>query len=442
MKVQQGLLLGTLVLLGSLVLAGIRELRPEYVSYAGNSVPVGFIPSLTNEPEYCLTCHAGIEEISSAHPVEVFGCVSCHGGEPLSLDPDKAHAGLIGGRNPSDFNVVEEGCGGEACHSGSPEDHRDHIARSLTSIQSTYAGAIAQVRFAFGAQEDQSARYGIQAVRDPLVTTENGVPMLLAFETALAQDPKPVQDFAEGCLTCHLYADPISEAAYQRLTGCAACHSPSNFMGTYVGEDPTVKRQESGHAAQHQLTTAIPYTQCNACHNRGNYSLVNMTFRPRQDLPETQRAPRLQDYYQPIAQFTLCEWELDCVDCHTSGEAMGDGDLHSSQSEVQYVQCKTCHGTLEEPPLTYTIENSEDLALRRALLNPSIDLQVGDMVLMTTLGEALWSIKQLPDGRLIQSGKATQVEYEIPLVMGSACEQNVDEQESRYCHACHAVERP
>ena len=163
MKVQRGILLGTLVLLGSLILAGMRELRPEYVSYAGNSVPVGFIPSLTNEPEYCLTCHEGIEEISSAHPVEVFGCVSCHGGEPLSLDPDKAHAGLIGGRNPSDFNVVEERCGGEACHSGYPEDHRDHIARSLTSIQSTYAGAIAQVRFAFGAQEDQSARYGIQA---------------------------------------------------------------------------------------------------------------------------------------------------------------------------------------------------------------------------------------------------------------------------------------
>jgi hypothetical protein len=442
MRVRQSLFLGALLLLGGFVVAGLRELRPAYVSYAGNTQPSRLTPSLTGEPEYCLTCHQGIEEISSAHPVEVFGCVICHGGQPLALDPDKAHQGLIGGRNPADFTVVEQSCGGNDCHSGSPEDHRDHIARALTSIQSTYAGAIAQVRYAFGAQMDQTAQYGIRAVQDLILTTDTGVPKLEAFDPFLLQDPEPVQDFAERCLTCHLYAEPIPEVGYHRLTGCSACHSPSNLLGTYVGDDQTVDRAESGHAAQHRLTTSISYTQCNTCHNRGNYSLVDMTFHSREDLPTDQRAPRLQDYYQPIAQFTLCEWELDCVDCHTSGEAMGDGDLHSSQAEVQYVQCKTCHGTLNEPPLTYTIRDPEDLAMRRSFLNPFIDLQVGDTVLMTTLGEALWSIKQLPDGTFIQVGKATNITYEIPLVMGSGCEQSLEEQESRYCHTCHAVDRP
>jgi hypothetical protein len=441
-KVRWGLFLGSLLLITGLVMVGLRELQPSYASYVGNSQPSSLIPSLTGEPEYCLTCHQGIEEISSAHPVEVFGCVSCHGGQPLALDPEKAHQGLIGGRNPSDFAVVEQGCGGSDCHSGSPEDHRDHIARALTSIQSTYAGAIAQVRFAFGVQPDPIARYGIQTVNDLSVTTKTGVPRLEAFDPVLLQDPEPVQNFADRCLTCHLYAEPIAEVGYQRLTGCSACHTPSNLNGTYVGGDPTVARDQSGHAAQHRLTTSIPYTQCNTCHNRGNYSLVEMVFHPREDLPMDQRAPRLQDYYQPIAQFTLCEWELDCVDCHTSGETMGDGDLHSNQAEIQYIQCRTCHGTLDERPLTYTIEDPEDLALRRSFLNPFIDLQVGDTVLMTASGEALWSVKQLPDGTLIQVGKATNVAYEIPLVMGSECEQNLEEQESRYCHACHAVERP
>jgi hypothetical protein len=442
MRARQGLFLGTLLLLGGLVVVALRELRPPYATYASNSQPLRLIPGLTGEPEYCLTCHQGIEEISSSHPVEVFGCVSCHGGEALALDPDKAHQGLIGGRNPADFSVVEQSCGGSDCHSGSPDDHRDHITRALTSIQSTYAGAIAQVRFAFGTQPDQSARYGIHTVQDQIVTTDTGVRQLEAFDPFLLQDPESVQQFAERCLTCHLYAEPVAEVGYHRLTGCSACHSPSNLMGTYVGDDPTVDRAESGHAAQHRLTTSISYTQCNACHNRGNYSLVEMIFRPREDLPTNQRAPRLQDYYQPIAQFTLCEWELDCVDCHTSGEAMGDGDLHSSQAEVQYVQCKTCHGTLDEPPLTYTIQDPEDLAMRRSFLNSTIDLQVGDTVLMTPKGEALWSVKRQEDGTFIQVGKATNITYEIPLVMGSECEQNLDEQESRYCHACHAVERP
>jgi hypothetical protein len=440
MKAQQGLFLGVLLFLGSLFLVAIRELSPGYASYAGNKSPVSLVPSLTNEPEYCLTCHQGIEEISSAHPVEVFGCVSCHGGEPLALDPEKAHQGLIGGRNPSDFKVVEEACGGDECHSGSPEDHRDHIARSLTSIQSTYAGAIAQVRFAFGAQENQIAHLGIRAVQDFLVTTESGVPALERLDLVLAQDPQPVQDFADRCLTCHLYADSIPELGYQRLTGCAGCHSPSNFTGTYVGEDPTVERDVSGHTAQHRLTIAIPYTQCNTCHNRGNYSLVDMTFHPREDLPETQRAPRLQDYYQPISQFTLCEWELDCVDCHTSGEAMGDGDLHSSQAEVQYVQCKTCHGTLESPPLTYTIGEVEDLALRLAFLNPFVELQVGETILMTVREELLWNISKQLDGSFIHVGKVTGIAYDVPQVMDSVCEQTIEEQESRYCHVCHAVE--
>jgi hypothetical protein len=442
MRARQVLFFGSLLVLVGLVVAGLRELRPSYAAYAGNAQPLGLIPSLTGEPEYCLTCHQGIEEISPAHPVDVFGCVSCHGGEALALDPEKAHQGLIGGRNPADFSVVEQSCGGSDCHSGSPEDHRDHIARALTSIQSTYAGAIAQVRFAFGAQPDQSARLGIQDVQDLNVTTNTGVPQLEAFDPLLLQDPEPVRQFAERCLTCHLYAEPIPEVGYHRLTGCSACHSPSNLMGRYVGDDPTVNREESGHAAQHRLTTAIPYTQCNTCHNRGNYRLVDMAFHPREDLPTDQRAPRLQDYYQPIAQFTLCEWELDCVDCHTSGEVMGDGDLHSNQAEVQYVQCKTCHGTLNEPPLTYTLQDPEDLAMRRSFLHPTIDLQVGDTVLMTTLGEAFWSVKQLPNGTFVQVGKVTNIAYEIPLVMGSGCEQNLEEQESRYCHACHAVERP
>lgn len=442
MKARQGVFLGALLLLGSLVAVGLRELRPSYTSYAGNDQPLSLVPGLTGEPEFCLTCHQGIEEISPAHPVEVFGCVSCHGGQPLALDPEKAHQGLIGGRNPSDFTVVDQACGGSDCHSGSSEDHRDHIARALTSIQSTYAGAIAQVRFAFGAQPDQIARYGIRAIQDLAITTDTGVQRLKSFDPVLIRDPAPVQLFSDRCLTCHLYADPIPEIGYHRLTGCSACHSPSNLMGTYVGEDPTIARDQGGHAAQHRLTIGIPYTQCNACHNRGNYNLVDMDFRPREDLPTDQRAPRLQDYYQPIAQFTLCEWELDCVDCHTSGEAMGDGDLHSSQAEIQYVQCKTCHGTLDELPLTYTIVDPEDLALRRSFLNPFINLEVGDTVLMTSMGEALWSVKQLEDGTILQVGKVTNIEYKVPLVMGSECEQDLEEQESRYCHACHAVERP
>ncbi len=142
--------------------------------------PVELIPTLTNQPEYCITCHADLPEISSSHPVKTFGCVSCHGGERLALDADLAHSTMRGGANPSDLSVVEMSCGGSNCHSGSEADDRDHIQRVMTSVQSTYAGAIANIRFTFGAQTDLTAHFGINAVTDE--QTQTGITSLAAFD--------------------------------------------------------------------------------------------------------------------------------------------------------------------------------------------------------------------------------------------------------------------
>lgn len=394
--------------------------------------PVALQPSLTGQAEYCLTCHQGIEEISAAHPASVFGCVRCHGGEALALDANLAHSTLRGGANPSDLAVVEQNCGGEQCHAGAAADQRDHIARVTTSIQTTYAGAIANIYYAFGGQPDLTPRYAVAAVAglDPA-----GRPLALA---ALPPTDSPMlAKFQANCLTCHLNAPAKDEAGYQRLTGCAACHSLSNAQGTYSGSDPTLARDEAGHAQLHRLTTAIPYTQCNACHNRGNYDLRAMTFTPRADQPTDRR----HDYYQPIAQCTLCEVELDCVDCHTAGEAMGDGALHATEASVQYVECRTCHGTLTAPPLTKTLTNPNDVALRRAALNPLVPLALGDTIVVTAKGEPLWSVRRQADGTFQQVGKVDGIIYAVPLVQDSQCLQNPDEQASQFCHVCHAVER-
>lgn len=384
--------------------------------------PVGLTPTLTGEVEYCVTCHADLPEIGPSHPVETFGCVVCHGGERLALDADLAHSTLRGGNNPSDLAVAEQSCGGGNCHSGGADEGRDHIQRVMTSVQATYAGAIASVRYTFGAQPDLTAHAGIYAVADDVITTRTGVISIDAFDPSGETNPF-VQAFGERCLTCHLSAEPLEGDDFARLTGCAACHTldVNSFPGGQV----------------HQLTTAIPYTQCNTCHNRGNYDLRTMEFIARADAP----TDRLHDYYQPIAQFTRCEYTLDCIDCHTRVEAMGDGDIHSNQAEIEYVQCKTCHGTLAELPLTQTITSEDDLALKLAFLNPVLDLAVGDTILVTEQGEPLWNTRVLPDGTYELIGKATGQVFTFRPVMGTACQQNPDEQASSSCHECHAVER-
>ncbi|MDP1546177.1 MAG: multiheme c-type cytochrome [Anaerolineales bacterium] len=397
--------------------------------------PIPLTPTLSGETEYCLTCHADLPQISASHPVEVFGCVSCHGGERLALDADLAHSAMRGGANPSALSVVETSCGGSNCHSGSEADDRHHIQRVMTSVQSTYAGAISNIRFTFGAQSDMTARFGIADVTDE--NTRTGITSLFAFDPTRESHPS-IRKFGEECLTCHLHSEPREGEAYARETGCAACHSPAL---------PLPSGEGWGESKRHTLTTAIPYTQCNTCHNRGNYDLRTMTFIERTDHATT----RLQDYYQPIAQFTKCEYTLDCVDCHTRSEVMGDGDIHNDQASVEYVQCKTCHGTLEELPLTKTLTNPEDIAFTLAFLNPVVDLKLGDTILVTEKGEPLWNIRLLPsplgEGLEVRDityemiGKATEQYFTFNPVMGTACEQKPDEQESHYCHECHAVEK-
>ncbi len=392
--------------------------------------PVELIPALTGQPEYCLTCHADVPEISPSHPVKTFGCVICHGGERLALNADVAHSSLRGGANPSDLSVVETSCGGSNCHSGSKADNQNHIQRVMTSIQSTYAGAIASIRYTFGAQPDLTARYGINAVSDDAITTSTGVASLLAFDPFGDKNPM-IQKFGENCLTCHLNAKPRDGAVYARLTGCAACHTPLTPTPLPSGEGLGVRVQV------HKLTTAIPYTQCNTCHNRGNYDLRTMTFVERTDRPIN----RLHDYYQPIAQFTKCEYTLDCIDCHTRTEAMGDGDIHSNMPDIQYIQCKTCHGTPTELPLTKTLTDPNDIAFRLAQLNPVVDLKPGDTILVTEKGEPLWNTRILPNGTYQLVGKATGQVFTFKPVIGSRCTQNGTDQSSAYCHTCHSVQR-
>ena len=374
--------------------------------------PVELIPTLTGKPEYCITCHADVPEISPSHSTATFGCVSCHGGERLALDADLAHSTMRGGANPSDLSVVEASCGGGNCHSGSEAENRDHIQRVMTSIQSTYAGAIANIRFTFGAQSDLSPLFGIHAIHDEV--TQTGITSLSAFDVS-SEANASIQKFGENCLTCHVNALPREGDAYVRQTGCAACHATE----------------------QHKLTTAIPYTQCNACHNRGNYDLRAMTFIERSDHP----LQRIEDYYQPIAQFTKCEYTLDCIDCHTREEAMGDGNIHANQKDIQYIQCQTCHGTPTELPRTKTLTDPDDIAFKLAFLNPVVNLNIGDTILITEADEPLWNTRALPDGTYEMIGKATSQYFTFRPVMGSTCTQSGQDQSSAYCHECHAVER-
>lgn len=409
---------------------------------------ISFIPTHTGKAELCLTCHLGIEEISSSHPVQAFGCVVCHGGEALSLDKATAHQGLRGGRNPSRLDVADQSCGRADCHGGYAEvgpGNRNMVDRVTHSLQATYAPAIALVNYTFGGQPTLTPTLGISTV----VALGPVAPPALARLAALPptrQATGPVlARFVASCLDggCHLWATPRQSDLFYRGEGCAACHVPYAADGRYTGGDATVPRAEAGHPAAHRLSTAIPYRTCDACHNRGNYDVAALTFVPRGDLIAsdafmlTSNQQRFQEYYQPIGEFTRCEWVLDCVDCHTPNQVMGSGEISARVKDSQTTECRTCHGTVAEAA---PVSPASDGDVRLARVSGVYKVALGDLLATTRSGDHLANVQRLGNIYILTT-KVTGQQYTVPQVTGSACEQKADEQASADCHACHAVKR-
>ena len=121
---------------------------------------------------------------------------------------------------------------------------------------------------------------------------------------------------------------------------------------------------------------------------------------------------------------------------------MGSGHLYGAKSDVQYVQCRTCHGTPTSEPGTALIQEPNELAVRQARLAGHADfLAVGDRVVQSDRGELLWSVKQVSTGRFVQVDKVEGKIYKVPMVKGSRCTQDGSSQAAAYCHECHSVAR-
>jgi len=428
-----------------------KQIKQEIVNYKDRKPEIINLVLPNGKVERCKTCHIGLEEISNSHPSNTFGCAICHGGNPLSLDETTAHAQMFGGGHPGSLSVASLSCGGTgangvSCHSGNHEAAKNLVDSVKTSIMSTKAGELSVVRMTFGLDKTKD------------------VPRLTKGEVAYLY-PSPLQgrpnegSFQQNCLNqCHQSGGELpqqeasqfknqSESKGQiQANGCESCHVLANPTHTYMGDDTTIKGNKTGHGMVHSLTTQIPYTQCNECHNQGSHDPIKMEFSVRSDMVKVIRdwstgdsiwTDRLSDYYLPGEIFARCEVSLDCIDCHTRQDVMGDEKLHTSQYDAVHIQCLDCHGTKEKPPITKKIENPNDLTFQDPITNPKFPaLKKGDEIFMTTKGEELPFLRHNGDN-WIQTSRVTGKTFKIPLVIGSSCKQTSDEQGADSCHKCH-----
>ena len=308
-----------LILLGVLFLIARENLTQR---------PAQLHQLLSGQIEMCLACHKE-EKLDPAHDARVVGCSSCHLGDPLAFEKEKAHQGLV--FNPGDLRVVEKTCGVEGCHA--PD-----VKKVKNSLMATNRGILATLLFYWGEAENQHGDYSVEQ-------------LIGSGETSLALDY-----FRKLCATCHLWKQRGDLPGFfgEKGGGCTACHytrpekpraiRPWETFLEFFGRE----RKDKPHPL---ILKKMPMENCIRCHNRsGRVGTSYIGIYEGENYGAPYEAGGLSSKRLPGERFYL-DLPVDahhakgmtCIDCHTRDEIMGDGSRHAHYEQALEISCEICH---------------------------------------------------------------------------------------------------
>lgn len=314
-------ILASLVLVGSLVYREQTTKRPEQLAVTTSGMV-----------DMCLSCHKK-EKLDGAHDGLVIGCAPCHLGNPLAVDKDKAHAGMV--LNPGDLRVAAKTCGVEGCHPGD-------ITKVKHSLMATNRGILSTLLYYWGEREHQDAD----------ITVEQ---LLQTGETSLALDY-----YRKLCATCHLWKQkndlPGAPAFFnEKGGGCSACHyilPPGTPQNTVTAQLSEHEQEAAAKNRPHPMVVKqVPEENCIRCHNRSGrigISYVGLFEAEGYGTPfekgqhSSQQLPG-DRFYLKIAPDIHHVKGMACIDCHTRDEIMGDGTSYAHYEQQLEISCESCH---------------------------------------------------------------------------------------------------
>ncbi|WP_022850878.1 selenite/tellurite reduction operon c-type cytochrome ExtM [Limisalsivibrio acetivorans] len=386
--------------------------------------PLGASKKGVESASTCISgeCHAGIETTSENHD---FACVECHQGNNKSLDKDEAHKGMLGGRNPSSSKTWDEGCG--KCH----QYQHDRVS---TTLMYTATGMIKNSQKAWNDYEGKLySTHGAEGF--DASGNETARPAVTELEELSGEL------YRKFCSACHLGYDKRSGYRAHHSSGCAGCHFNHSVAGTYEGGDKTIKGKE-GYPEKHIIDPLPKDDVCITCHNRsgrialsyqglydGNNSLVpTMRGLPGPELIDGVR--NLRHMHADIHS----DAGMECIDCHTSRDIMGDGYMYENMFDQIETACEDCHGG-ETAPKTERITKENAYPLREAK-NYAFDVNYGDEMVLTSKGRMYSNVKK-ENGKLYLYTKREGKRLEIKTVNGTD-EHEVFGHERLECYTCHS----
>jgi len=301
--------------------------------------PPQLTTTMAGNIDMCLSCHKDVK-LDPAHDPAVIGCAPCHLGNPLAVTEKAAHKGMV--LNPGDLRVVEQTCAVEGCH---PKDAH----KVKNSLMATNRGILGTLLYYWGESPSQNTDLTVEQ-------------LLQSGQTSLALDY-----FRKLCATCHLWKqknDLPGEAAFfnDKGGGCSACHfqNPPEVPVVdirYSGDD--MARPSAGDKKKpHPLVKkAIASDTCIRCHNRSGrigLSYIGLFESEGYGTPYEQGGMTKKQlpgarFYLEIADDIHHARGMECIDCHTRNEIMGDGTSYAHYEEQLEISCEICHGSQPLP---------------------------------------------------------------------------------------------
>ena len=355
-------------------------------------------PPKITKPDECLLCHANIRNVGKSHPISVFGCSKCHGGNPYATNKEIAHEGLV--LNPAHLNshAAEKHC--SQCHA-------DIVKKVKNNIMNTMGGIINDTNYQLGFTRNP---FGSIMVND-------------------LEKPNPPSNFStkyvrKMCAACHInQLQSIFPKNMIRGGGCVDCHA--------------VADKNNHHFI---LTTKIPSHNCIKCHNRSGR--IGLSYYGRFETPgygtpyqngsfsHIIKEGRDRFYYD-LPMDIHAKAHLGCIDCHTSVGVMGDGKVYKRMWQQEDIECIDCHKPIFFPP--------NSLAEKLAFLNGKI--HIGKLIAYTRKFHTPLYNVQKNNGKVYFYYKQTGKKILMPLLNNKPY-HTLPFHKRLSCQACHSSWAP
>jgi hypothetical protein len=310
---------------------------------------------------------------------------------------------------PGNLADVHQTCGTANCHG-------DIARRVDNSLMASMSGAIAVNRFVFGDADTLSAHLHVK---------ELGL--------AMASDVH----FRQLCASCHLGNPKIKPAPVHELSrggGCIACHldysENKNFTANKVSKDKIF------HPA---INLKVTNDHCFGCHSRSgristNYEGWHETQLSEEDYHQQPGLRLLQDgrVFEAMPPDVHHELGLECIDCHSANELMGDGNLYFHEEDAVKISCEDCHFEQRPTGIAY---DSLDVESKKIINLRGLYKEGATYLINKKTGQGIWNVTldSTGSGVLTQKNNGQQHPLSAP---ADACVRG-HAHDALSCSACH-----